>query len=120
MVNCILSNVPIVTLDCPFANSMNMAQSCFRGAPNFSQMSQQMMTTWQLLSRIPVPGVIPLRITSIVLKGRVGAALWSSWSAPNEKVETICALVVGRAGSHLVVVASLKYFRTSGKVLEVP
>ena len=115
MVNRILSNVPIVTSDCPFADSMNMTRSCFRGAPSFSQMSQRMMTTWQPLSRIPVTGVVPLRITSIVLRGRVGAALRSSWSAPNEKVETVCVLVVGRAGSRLVVVASLKYFRTSGE-----
>ena len=115
MVNRILSNVPIVTSDCPFADSMNMTRSCFRGAPSFSQMSRRMMTTWQPLSRIPVTGVDPLRITSIVLRGRVGAASRSSWSTPNEQVETICVPTVGRAGSHLVVVASLKYFHTSGE-----
>src|SRR5882724_13719436 len=79
-------------------------------------MSQWMMTTWHPLSRIPVTSVDPLRMTSRVLRGRVGAASRRSWVAPTEKVKSVWVLAaVGRAGRRFVVVASLKYFLTSGK-----
>jgi len=75
-----------------------------------------MMTTWHLLSRIPVTIVDPLRITSRVLRGNVGAALRRLQVAPMEKVETVWALAaVGRARRHFVVVASLNYFLTSSE-----
>src|SRR5882724_7776014 len=112
----ILRSIPIVTLAWPLADSMNMTWSCFKGAPSLSQMSQWMMTTWHLLSRIPVTIVDPLRITSRVLRGNVGAALRRLQVAPMEKVETVWALAaVGRARRHFVVVASLNYFLTSSE-----
>src|SRR5882724_3060173 len=75
-----------------------------------------MITTWHLLSRIPVTAVDPLRMTSRVLRGRVGAASRRSWVAPREKVKTVWTpAAVGRARRCFVVVASLKYFLTSGE-----
>ena len=100
-----------MTFDWPLADSMNITSSCLRGAPSLSQTSQWMITTWHPLSRIPVTEVVPLRIMSRVLSGKVGAA----WTVPTEKVDTMWAADVGRAGRRLVVVASLKYFLTSGE-----
>src|SRR5882724_2435534 len=55
-------------------------------------------------------------MTSRVLRGRVGAASRRSQVIPTKKVETVWVLVtVGRAGRCFVVVASLKYFLTSGE-----
>ena len=55
-------------------------------------------------------------MTSRVLRGRVGAALRRSWVAPTEKVKTVWVpAAVGRARRRFVVVASLKYFFTSGE-----
>src|SRR5882724_10820220 len=79
-------------------------------------MSQWMMTTLHPLSRIPITAVDPLRMTLRVLRGNVGAASRRSWVTPTEKVKMVWApAAVGRARRHFLVVASLKYFLTSGE-----